>query len=71
MKRKILLTLSAMTIGLAMAGALTACDLFGGGDKGESADGTQGLYYRLTEDGLSYGVELPSGTKDNWEDATL
>lgn len=71
MKRKFLITLFATAIGLAMTGALAACDLFGGGDGEDKVDGTQGLYYSPTDDGLTYAVGLPSGTENDWDDAEI
>ncbi|MDE6059424.1 MAG: leucine-rich repeat domain-containing protein [Clostridia bacterium] len=70
MKRKSLFVLSAAAIGCAALGACVGCDLFGGGGD-DKTDGTKGLYYRLTEDDLSYGVELSSDTKGDWDNADI
>lgn len=72
MKRKFLVSLFTVAIGLTVLGACAGCDLFGGGDEdGDKVDGTQGLYYGHTEDQLSYAVGLPSGTENDWDDAEI
>lgn len=72
MKQKKLLALFAASLGFAAMGMLSAC--FGSGDDdddNDTVDGTQGLYYWESDDGLSYTVAIPNGTEDDWDNMDI